>query len=222
LEIFNSLVEGMTLLLNWLYQLTVSAGIPSYGIAIIILTIIIKMALYPLSFKQMRSMVAMQRLQPKIKEIQDKWKNKDPKKMQQMIMDLYKEHNVNPMAGCLPLLIQMPILIALYRSLFGFPYINADHASFIWVQNLSDKDPYFVLPALAGITTYLQSKMTTSMSDPTQRTMLYMMPVFIAWISSTVPAGLVLYWVIFNVVGIIQQYFINKQTAMIEEGASEK
>jgi len=210
----------MTLLLNLLYQLTVRAGIPNYGVAIILLTIIVKMALYPLSFKQMRSMVAMQKLQPKIKEIQDKWKNKDPKKMQQMIMDLYKEHNVNPMAGCLPLLIQMPILIALYKSLFGFPYLNADHASFIWVQNLSDKDPYFILPVLAGITTYFQSKMTTSMNDPTQRTMLYMMPVFIAWISSTVPAGLALYWVVFNVVGWIQQYFINKQTIIVKEGAS--
>ncbi|OPY58843.1 MAG: Membrane protein insertase MisCA precursor [Pelotomaculum sp. PtaU1.Bin035] len=222
MELFNSLIDGMTWLLNWLYMVTVNIGIPNYGIAIILLTIIVKMALYPLSFKQMRSMVAMQKLQPKIKEIQDKWKNKDQKKMQQLIMDLYKENNVNPMAGCLPLLVQMPILIALYRSLYRFPYINTDHASFIWVQNLSDKDPLFILPVLAGVTTYLQSKMTTSMTDPTQRTMLYMMPVFIAWISSTVPAGLALYWVIFNVVGGLQQYFINKQTIGIKEGASGK
>lgn len=220
MEIFNSLVSGMAFLLNWLYQFTVVIGIPNYGLAIILLTFLIKMALYPLSVKQMKSMVTMQRLQPKVKEIQEKWKHKDPKKMQQMIMELYKEYNANPMAGCLPLLVQMPILIAFYKSLFAFPYINEAHASFIWVKNLSHTDPYFILPLLAGVTTYLQSKMTTSMTDPTQRTMLYMMPVFIAWISSTVPAGLALYWVVFNIVGGVQQYFINKQTLVVKEGAS--
>ncbi|MCG9966852.1 YidC/Oxa1 family membrane protein insertase [Pelotomaculum terephthalicicum JT] len=220
MEIFNALVDGMTGLMNWLYQLTVQAGVPSYGIAIILLTVLIKMLLYPLTQKQMKSMVVMQRLQPKVKQIQDKWKNKDPKKMQQMIMDLYKENNANPMAGCLPLLIQLPILIALYRSLYAFPFINEAHASFIWVQNLSGTDPYYILPLLAGITTFLQSKMTTSMTDPTQKTMLYMMPLIIVWISATVPAGLALYWVVFNVVGAIQQYFINKQNMPVKEGAS--
>jgi len=220
LEIFNALVDGMTGLMNWLYQLTVQVGVPSYGIAIILLTVLIKMLLYPLTQKQMKSMVVMQKLQPKVKQIQDKWKNKDPKKMQQMIMDLYKENNANPMAGCLPLLIQLPILIALYRSLYAFPFINEAHASFIWVQNLSGTDPYYILPLLAGITTFLQSKMTTSMTDPTQKTMLYMMPLIIVWISATVPAGLALYWVVFNVVGAIQQYFINKQTMPVKEGAS--
>ena len=217
MEIFNAIVNGMTWLLNWLYQLTVTGGVPNYGIAIILLTVTVKMALYPLSHKQMKSMLAMQQIQPKVKEIQEKWKNKDPKKMQQMIMELYKEHNVNPAAGCLPLLVQMPILIALYRSLFAFPYVNTAHAVFLWVPNLSDKDPYFILPVLAGITTFFQSKMTTSTSDPTQRMMLYTMPVFIAWISSTVPAGLALYWVVFNLVGSAQQYFINKTTAVKEE-----
>ncbi|OPX85715.1 YidC/Oxa1 family membrane protein insertase [Pelotomaculum sp. PtaB.Bin117] len=220
MEIFNALVDGMTGLMNWLYQLTVQVGVPSYGIAIILLTVLIKMLLYPLTQKQMKSMVVMQKLQPKVKQIQDKWKNKDPKKMQQMIMDLYKENNANPMAGCLPLLIQLPILIALYRSLYAFPFINEAHASFIWVQNLSGTDPYYILPLLAGITTFLQSKMTTSMTDPTQKTMLYMMPLIIVWISATVPAGLALYWVVFNVVGAIQQYFINKQTMPVKEGAS--
>lgn len=218
MELFNSIVYGMTWLLNWLYEMTLSVGLPSYAIAIILLTVIIKTALYPLSHKQMKSMLAMQQIQPKVKEIQDKYKNKDPKKMQQMIMDLYKENNVNPAAGCLPLLIQMPILIALYRSLFDFPYKNEAHANFIYVH-LSDKDPFFILPILAGVTTYLQSKMTVTSSDPTQRMMLYTMPIFIAWISSTVPAGLALYWVVFNLVSIIQQYFINKQVMVVKEEA---
>lgn len=219
MEIFNAIVDGMTWLLNWLYQLTGSAGVPNYGIAIILLTILIKMALYPLTNKQMKSMLSMQQLQPKVKEIQNKWKAKDPQKMQQMIMELYKENNVNPAAGCLPLLVQMPILFALYKSLFAFPYINEAHASFIWVQNLSARDPYFILPVLAGVTTYFQSKMTTTTNDPTQKMMLYTMPVFIAWVSGTVPAGLALYWVVFNVVGIIQQFFINKQMLVVKKEA---
>ena len=219
MEIYYAIVDGMTWLLNWLYQFTVSAGVPSYGIAIILLTVLIKTLLYPLTNKQMKSMLSMQQLQPKVKEIQDKWKAKDQKKMQQMIMDLYKENNVNPAAGCLPLLVQMPILLALYKSLFAFPYLNEAHASFIWVQNLSARDPYFILPVLAGVTTFFQSKMTTTTNDPTQRMMLYTMPVFIAWISGTVPAGLALYWVVFNVVGIIQQVFINKQMLVVKKEA---
>lgn len=99
MEIFNAIVDGMTWLLNWLYYITETVGIPNYGIAIILLTIIIKMVLYPLSHKQMKSMLAMQQIQPKIKEIQQKYKEKDPKKMQQKMMDLYREHNVNPAAG---------------------------------------------------------------------------------------------------------------------------
>jgi YidC/Oxa1 family membrane protein insertase len=219
LDIFNAIVDGMTWLLNWLYQFTGSVGVPNYGIAIILLTVIIKVVLYPLTNKQMKSMMAMQQLQPKVKEIQEKWKAKDPQKMQQMIMELYKQHNVNPAAGCLPLLVQMPILFALYRSLFNFPYINEAHASFIWLQNLSARDPYYILPVLAGVTTFFQSKMTTMSNDPTQRMMLYTMPVFIAWIAGTVPAGLALYWVVFNVVGIIQQFFINKQMLVVKKEA---
>jgi YidC/Oxa1 family membrane protein insertase len=222
LGIFNAIVDGMTWLLNYLYYLTVSMGIPSYALAIIMLTVLIKMVLYPLTQKQMKSMIGMQQIQPKIKAIQDKWKGKDPKKMQEEIMLLYKEYNVNPMAGCLPLLIQMPILIALYRSLFTFPYANPAHATFFWLANLTDKDPLYILPVLAGVTTYIQSKMTVTGNDPTQKMMLYTMPVFIGWISATVPAGLALYWVVFNVVSSIQQYFINKQTLVIKGEADGK
>ncbi len=222
MEIFNAIVDGMTWLLNLIYNFTEVIGLPNYGLAIILLTIVIKLVLYPLTQKQMKSMLAMQQLQPKIKEIQDKWKSKDPKKAQEQVMQLYKENNVNPAAGCLPLLIQMPILIALYRSLWNFQYVNAAHASFIWVQNLSNKDPYYILPLLAGVTTYLQSKLTTNSTDPTQKMMLYTMPVFIGWISATVPAGLALYWATFNVASAVQQYFVNKQTVAIKGEAGGK
>ncbi len=221
MAIFNAIVDGMTWLLNWLYLLTESVGFPNYGIAIILLTILIKIVLYPLSQKQMKSMLAMQQIQPKIKEIQAKYKEKDPKKMQEKMMELYRENNVNPAMGCLPLLIQMPIFIALYRSLFNFDFINPAHATFLWVRDLSGMaslaDPAsYILPILAGVTTYAQSKMTTLSNDPTQRMMLYTMPVFIGWISTKVSAGLALYWVVFNIAGIIQQYFINKQTLAVK------
>lgn len=216
---FEYIKTGMTDLLNLLYGFTVQLGVPSYALAIIILTVFIKMVLYPLSKKQMRSMVMMQKLAPQIKEIQDKYKGKDPQKMQQMIMELYKENNVNPMAGCLPLLIQMPILIALYRALYGFQFHNPAHAHFLWVNSLKDVHD-IPLAILAAATTFMQSKLTTNTQDQTQRTMLYMMPLFIGWISYTVPAGLALYWVVFNVVGAIQQWFINKETLRIKEGVT--
>lgn len=219
---FQALVDGITAMLNWLYHLTVTAHLPNYGLAIILLTVLIKMVLYPLSIKQMRSMVLMQQVAPQVKEIQEKYKNKDPQKMQQKIMELYKQYDINPMAGCLPLLIQMPILIALYRALLHFNYTDPEHARFLWLQSLSQiGDPYYILPVLAGVTTFIQSRMTTNMTDPTQRIMLITMPLFIAWISATVPAGLALYWVVFNVVGIVQQYFVNRHTQGLKEAFSQ-
>ncbi|HHW43986.1 membrane protein insertase YidC [Desulfofundulus thermobenzoicus] len=212
----------MAALLNWLYQFTQLIHLPNYGLAIVLLTVIVKMILYPLTVKQMRSMVVMQQLAPRVKEIQERYKSKDPQKMQQKIMELYKEHNVNPMSGCLPLLIQLPILIALYRALLHFNYADPLHARFFWIGSLSQVgDPLFILPVLAGITTYVQSRMTTNMTDPTQRIMLITMPLFIAWISSTVPAGLALYWVTFNVVGIVQQHFVNRHTRVLKEALSQ-
>lgn len=221
-ELFNSLVDGMTSLTHWLYGLTGSMGIPSYGLAIIILTVLIKLVLFPLNQKQMISMKRMQEIQPKIKEIQARYKNKDPQKMQQKIMELYREHNVNPMAGCLPILVQMPILIALYRSLLKIQFINTEHAGFFWITTLSDKDPFYILPILAGLTTFMQTRLTSSTTDQTQRMMLYMMPIVIGWISLTLPSGLVLYWVTFNILGFAQQFFVNRQVELAREGAPSK
>ncbi|TYO96420.1 YidC/Oxa1 family membrane protein insertase [Desulfallas thermosapovorans DSM 6562] len=221
-ELFQALVDAITSLTHWLYGLTESAGVPSYGLAIILLTVLIKLVLFPLNQKQMVSMKRMQEIQPKIKELQEKYKNKDPQKMQQKMMELYREHNVNPMAGCLPILVQMPILIALYRSLLHIDFKNIEHAGFFWINSLSDKDPLFILPVLAGVTTYMQSKLTVSTVDQTQRMMLYMMPVFLAWISTTVPSGLVLYWVVFNILGFAQQFFVNRQVEQAKEGAPSK
>lgn len=218
---FQSLVDGMVSLLNWFYHLTVMINLPNYGLAIIFFTVLVKLVLYPLTHKQMQSMIAMQQLAPKVKEIQEKYKAKDPQKMQQKIMELYKEHKINPLSGCLPLLIQMPILIALYRALYNFKYAESVHAQFLWVTSLSAIGIHqvtdLILPVLSGLTTYLQTKMVSNVNDPTQKTMLLVMPFFIIWISTTVPAGLVLYWVAFNVLSIGQQYLVNRQTQGLKE-----
>ncbi|WP_238442391.1 YidC/Oxa1 family membrane protein insertase [Desulfofalx alkaliphila] len=213
---WNALVEGMRSVINSLYLFTDTIGIPSYALAIVLLTVIIKVALYPLTKKQMVSMKMMQKIAPEIKAIQDKYKKKDPQKMQKKIMELYQKHNVNPMAGCFPILIQMPILIALYRALFNFDFINPEHAT-IFIINLAERDPTFILPILAAVTTFMQSKLTTNTADTTQRTMLYVMPALIGWIAATVPSGLALYWVIFNLVGAIQQFYINKHVLATEK-----
>ncbi|MEW5762481.1 MAG: YidC/Oxa1 family membrane protein insertase [Bacillota bacterium] len=221
---FGELVKGMTWLINWLYDATVAMGVPSYALAIIFLTVLVKLVLYPLTHMQMKSMVGLQRLQPEIKKIQAKYGKKDPQKMQQAIMELYREHKVNPMAGCFLLLVQLPILIALYRALYRFPYTDVAHAGFFWISTLSDKDPYYILPVLAGVTTYIQSKMTMVSGggqEPTQRMMTVFMPVFIAWIASTIAAGLSLYWVVFNVLSIAQQYIINRQIVPAKEGVGK-
>lgn len=209
--IFNGIVDFISSVLNYLYHFTESLGVPSYALAIILLTLLLKLALFPLTQKQMKSMKAMQRLQPKLKEIQEKYKQKDPKKMQELTMQMYKDNNVNPLAGCLPLIVQMPILIALFKALLVFEFKDPEHAGFLWITSLSHTDPLYILPVLAGLTTFMQAKLTTSMADQTQRMMLFLMPVFIIWISTTVPSGLVLYWIFFNLAGFVQQYYVNQQ-----------
>lgn len=226
---FAKLVEGMTELIHFFYNITHSLGLESYGWAIILFTIIIKTILYPLTLKQMRSLKMTQLLQPKVKEIQEKY-SKDPQKAQQLIMELYKENGANPLSGCLPILLQMPIFIALYNALKNFHYPTPESAHFLWLQakvnflwihgsfNLSQKDPSFILPILAAAATFTQQKLsTTNLQDPTQRSMLYIMPVMFGWFASSVPAGLGIYWVVFSVMGTVQQYFINKQPVALKE-----
>lgn len=204
------LVEAFSGIIQIFYNFTVQLGLPSYGLAIILLTIAIKIILYPLTAKQMASIKGLQEIQPKMEEIKRKYKDKKDK-MQEAMMELYKEHNVNPLAGCLPLLVQMPFLIALYQALLKFQYVNPAHAQFFWVQNLSQPDPW-ILPVLAGAATYWQQKVsTTSTTDPNQRMMLIFMPLFLFWIARSIPAGLGIYWVVFSVVGAIQQIYINKK-----------
>ena len=207
-SIFSPIESLLSMALETLYSVTDSLGFGSYGLAIILLTIIIKLALYPLTQKQLTSMKAMQEIQPKLKKLQDKYKD-DPQMLQQKMMELYQKSGVNPLAGCLPLLIQMPILMAMYYALFNFDYGGAPPS-----------DPFYILPLLSALTTFLQQKISSTAEVTQQmRMMMIIMPVFIGFISLNFPAGLVLYWVTMNVVQILMQLLMlrkdsgEKQTA---------
>lgn len=184
-------IEGfLHFVLEMLYSLTEAVGFGSYGVAIILLTIVIKMLLYPLTVKQVKSMRAMQELQPQMKKIQEKYKDK-PQEMQMKIANLYKDAGVNPLAGCLPLLIQMPILMGMYYALYNFDYGEVA-PTFLWLPSLSEPDPIYVLPVLSALTTFLQQKMTTTEMTQQMKIMMTVMPLFIGWISLNFPSGLVL------------------------------
>ena len=202
------------------------AGIANYGIAIILMTILVKVLLYPLTAKQVRSMKAMQELQPALKKLQKDYKN-NPQLLQQKMAELYKESGVNPLAGCLPLLIQMPILMGVYYTLYGYNYTG--DPNFLWLTSLSETDPTYVLPVLSALTTYIQQKqtMTNNGGDNQQmKLMSYMMPLFIGWISLSFPSGLVVYWVTMNICQIIQQWYMfrgeKSQAANVENADNGK
>ena len=162
MSILNDFVVS---LITYFYTISVKIGLPSYALAIIILTILIKIALFPLSVKQMKSMKNMQSIQPEVQKLQKKHKN-DKEKLNKATMELYQKYNVNPAAGCLPLLVQMPILFALFNSLRAYPFEPAEHATFFWINNLTNPDPLYILPILVGIATFFQSKLTAASSGP--------------------------------------------------------
>ena len=202
--------------MDGLYQVTAAIGFPSYALAIILISILLKLVLYPLMQKQMKSTMNMQEVQPKLEYVQKKYKN-NPEKMNEEVMKLYKEYDINPMAGCLPLLIQMPILIGLFMALRQYNFDPIEHATFFWVPNLGQADPLHILPVLVALTMYAQQKVTMSSTAGNEqtaqmmKTMLYMMPAMMLFVCWSMPAGLCLYWAFFSVLSIIQQYFMNKQ-----------
>lgn len=182
----------------------------SFGLSIIFVTIIIRLAMLPLMIKQTKSSKAMQALQPEMQKLREKYSSKDQKtqqKLQQETMALFQKHGVNPLAGCFPLLVQMPILIGFYHAISRTRAI-ADH-NFLWFD-LGDKDPYYILPIVAGITTFIQQKMMMAGSEanPQMQMMLYMMPIMILVFAINFPAALSLYWVVGNLFMIVQTYFI--------------
>lgn len=201
---FYFIAIPMLYILNWFHSI-----FGNYGVAIIILTIIIKLVTLPLTLKSMFSMKAMSKLQPRILELKEKYKS-DPQKLNQATMDLYKAHNVNPLSGCLPMLLQIPIFFALYKALLlslelkGAPFI-------FWLTDLSEKDPYYITPIIMGASMFIQQKMTPSTADPMQQKIFLAMPVLFTILFINFQSGLVLYWLVNNLLSIVQQYFINKR-----------
>lgn len=211
IPIFSTLVGWLADMMAWavqfFYNLTASLGFPSYGIAIIILTIVIKVLLLPFALKQIKSMKGMQEIQPKVAAIQKKYKN-DRAKLSIEMQKLYREHNISPLAGCLPLLIQMPFLVSIFYALQGFQYDSA-HASFLWLSSLASKDPTYVLPILSAVSTWALSAQTAPKNaEGPQKMMTYFMPLFIGYISINFPSGLVIYWVVSNLFQLVQQTIV--------------
>ena len=192
-----------------LYTLKYFYGyVGNYGIAIIIITIILKAFFFPLTHKSYKSMKGMQKIQPEMTKLREKFKD-DRDAMNKAVMDLYREHKVNPMGGCLPMVVQIPVFFALYKSLMFS--IELRHAPFyFWVTDLADKDPYYVTPVIMGITMFVQQKMTPSNMDPMQQKMMLALPVVFTFMFLSFPSGLVLYWLVNNVLTIGQQMYINK------------
>lgn len=209
-DAIDFLASIMQMFLSFCYQLTVGVGIPSYGIAIILMTVLIKVALLPLAIKQIRSMKGMQELQPRIQELQQRYKG-DPQRMQQEMAKMYQELGVNPLSGCLPMLIQMPFLISIFYALREYSY-DPEHMSFLWLPSLGAADPLYILPILSAVSTFIMQKQTMAKGNSSgvaaqqQKVMLVFMPLFIGYISLQFPSGLVIYWVVSNLFQMIQQF----------------
>lgn len=182
----------------------------NWGVAIILLTILVKIVFYPLTHVSMRNMKEMQKLQPRIAQLREIYKE-DKTKLNEQTMSLYKEHKVNPMMGCLPMLIQIPVFFGLYEALLVS--IELRNAPFFgWVQDLSVQDPYHVYTILMGASMFLQQKMTPMAGDPTQAKMMMFMPIIFTgmFVFYPVPVGLVIYWLVNNLLSIAQQFYVNR------------
>jgi YidC/Oxa1 family membrane protein insertase len=200
------------LLMNWTYK-----HVGNYGVAIILLTVVSKVLFYPLTVKSMRSMKAMQALQPQVNALRSKYQ-KDPQTLQRETLALYKKHRVNPMGGCLPMIAQVPIFYALYLALSvsvelqGSPFLcfGRVFGFDLWICDLAAHDPTYVLPVLMGITMFMQQRMTPTMGDPRQAKMMLFMPIIFTFMFLNLPSGLVLYWTVSNVLQILQQKLMDR------------
>jgi len=211
LGIFGLIARPLLVALRWIHDNIVG----NFGWAIILLTVALRVVLFPLNHKSISSMQKMQQLNPKMQAIKAKYRGKlkDKKgrpnseasaKQNQEIMALYKTEGVNPAAGCLPMLLQMPVLFAFYRLLSAA--VELRHSEWLWISDLSAKDPFYVLPLVMGASMFIQQKMTPSQADPMQRKLFMLMPIMFTVLFLGFPAGMVLYWLTNNILAIAQQY----------------
>ena len=194
--------------IHWLL-LEINEFVVNWGLSIIILTLIVKAVFYKLSETQYRSMAGMRRLMPKMQQLKESYGD-DKMQLQKATMDLYKKEKINPFGGCLPILVQMPVFIALYWVLLES--VELRHAPFfLWINDLSVRDPYFVLPILMGVTMYLQTAISPTPADPTQAKVMKLMPLMMTALFIFFPAGLVLYWLMNSLISILQQWYITRK-----------
>ena len=186
----------------------IQSGVHNWGVSIILLTLSVKLLFYPLSSAAYRSMAKMKEEAPRIKQMQEKYGH-DKQRMQQEMMALYREKKINPVGGCLPILVQIPVFIALYWVLLGS--VELRQAPFAgWIQDLSAPDPFFILPLIMGASMFLQTKLSPAPPDPTQAMIMKVMPIGFAVFSVFFPAGLVLYWAVNTILSIAQQWYITR------------
>ncbi|TYO97665.1 protein translocase subunit yidC [Geothermobacter ehrlichii] len=204
LGFFTPIAAPLRVVLHFFHSYT-----GNWGLAIILLTVIIKLIFWPLTHKSYKSMREMQKIQPEMQKIREKFRH-DRERMNKEMMSLYKEKRVNPMGGCLPMLVQIPVFFALYKVLMVD--IALRHAPFIfWLNDLSAKDPYYITPIIMGVTMFIQQKMTPSSMDPTQAKVFMAMPIVFTFLFLNFPSGLVIYWLVNNILTIGQQYMIRRQ-----------
>jgi YidC/Oxa1 family membrane protein insertase len=193
--------------LHWVLEQTHKVS-NNWGWAIILLTVVIKLILFPLSHKAYISMAGMRKVTPKMQAIREQYGD-NRQKLQEEMLKLYRTEKINPMGGCFPMLLQMPVFIALYWVLMES--VELRHSPFIgWIQDLSVMDPWFVLPLLMGASMYIQQKMNPAPPDPTQAKVMQMLPVVFTVMFLWFPAGLVLYWLVNNIISMVHQGMINK------------
>ncbi len=206
------LSKPLVLALDFFYKYT-----GNYGIAIILLTVVIKILFWPLSHKSYKSMEQMKKLQPILQQLKEKYKD-DKERLNQEMMQIYKTYKINPAGGCVPMLLQIPVFIALYEALLSA--IELRHAPFItylpfthhiWLADLSAKDPYYITPLIMGITMFIQQKMSPTAGDPMQAKLMLLMPVALTFLFLNFPSGLVLYFITNNVLSIIQQWWMLRE-----------
>ncbi|HEC68475.1 MAG TPA: membrane protein insertase YidC, partial [Candidatus Desulfofervidus auxilii] len=209
---FDIIAKPLLYILRWFYKY-----VHNYGIAIILLTVVIKVLFWPLTHTSYKSMQEMQKLQPHINRLREKYKD-DKERLNKELMNIYKTYKVNPLGGCLPIILQIPVFFALYKALLYA--IELRHANFItylpftdkiWLADLSAKDPYYITPILMGISMVIQQKMTPSAMGPGQSKFMLLMPVFFTFLFLNFPSGLVIYWLVNNLLSIVQQFYINRK-----------
>lgn len=213
----------MTQFIHMLYNFTVTLGFPSYALAIILLGIVVRVLLFPLSMKQMKSTLGMAEIQPELTQLQKKYAN-NREKLSEEMNKLYKEYSVNPAAGCLPILIQMPILYALFVAMREYNF--EENASFFWIESLNNVDPYKILPIILALVMFLQQKLamvkgSPAADNPTMKIMLYVMPVMMGFFALNFPSGLCLYWVTTSTLMIFQQLVMNRSRKIELEKRAE-